>query len=207
MIRRLRYYLRFRPFGGSRYLSVKSKICNKSKIEGPCSISRDCNIKNSSLGRYTCLSRSSNIMNASVGRFVSIGPECMIGGLGSHPTDQYSTSPFTYSINNVVSKAIGSTGFNLNIIENEQVIIGHDVWLGARCIILDGVKIGIGAIIGANTIIAKNVPPYAICYGSPPTIVRYRFDEEIISELLKSQWWNNELGEIKTEDLLNISNK
>lgn len=64
------------------------------------------------------------------------------------------------------------------------VIIEDEVWLGADCMVFSGVKIGKGAIIAAGAIVTKDVPPYAIAGGNPAKIIRFRFSEEIIRELL-----------------------
>lgn len=58
--------------------------------------------------------------------------------------------------------------------EYPPVRIGDDVWIGARAIILPGLTIGNGAIIGAGSVVTKDVPPYAICAGNPAKIIRYR---------------------------------
>lgn len=54
------------------------------------------------------------------------------------------------------------------------VIIGDDVWIGARCILLPGVTIGKGAVLGAGAVVTKNVPDWAIVGGNPAKIIRYR---------------------------------
>jgi maltose O-acetyltransferase len=56
----------------------------------------------------------------------------------------------------------------------QPVRIEDDVWIGARVIILSGVKIGKGAIIGAGAVVTKDVPPYAICAGNPARVIKYR---------------------------------
>jgi len=56
--------------------------------------------------------------------------------------------------------------------------------------ILDGVKIGDGAIIGAGAVVSKDIPPYAIAVGNPIKIIKYRFEVQVIEDLLKSNWWN-----------------
>ena len=73
--------------------------------------------------------------------------------------------------------------------EDRKIIIGNDVWIGARCIIFEGVTIGDGAVIAAGSIIRKDVPPYAVV-GGVDKILRYRFDKETIEKLLKIKWWN-----------------
>lgn len=67
--------------------------------------------------------------------------------------------------------------------------IGNDVWIGARCILFDHVKIGDGAVIGSGSIVTKDIPPYAVVVGANK-ILKYRFSEQIIEKLLEMQWWN-----------------
>lgn len=55
---------------------------------------------------------------------------------------------------------------------------------------MGGVKIGNGALIGANSVVAKDIPPYAIAVGNPARVIKYRFDEETIKKLLAVKWWN-----------------
>lgn len=63
--------------------------------------------------------------------------------------------------------------------------------------ILPGVHIGDGAVIGANSVVGKDIPPYAIAVGNPIQIKRYRFDEETINLLLELKWWDRSIEEIK----------
>ena len=61
--------------------------------------------------------------------------------------------------------------------EYQPVRIDDDVWIGARAIILPGLKIGRGAIIGSGAVVTKDVPPYAICVGNPARVIKYRTDQ------------------------------
>ena len=104
-----------------------------------------------------------------------------------HRTDWVTTSPIcSMEVFKFVKK-------NLNMEycppEKREIIIGNDVWIGANCIIFQGVTIGDGAVIGAGSIIRRDVPPYAVVVGVD-RIIKYRFSQEIINKLLKIQWWN-----------------
>jgi virginiamycin A acetyltransferase len=68
--------------------------------------------------------------------------------------------------------------------------IGNDVWIGVDSIIKRGVKIGDGAVIGANSVVTKDVLPFAIVAGSPAKLLRFRFDQSTIDEVTASNWWN-----------------
>lgn len=71
-----------------------------------------------------------------------------------------------------------------------DTVVGNDVWIGQNVTVMPGVHIGDGAIIAANSVVAKDVPPYCIAGGNPCRIIRKRFDEELIDYLLKLKWWN-----------------
>ncbi|MEX0297449.1 MAG: CatB-related O-acetyltransferase [Kordiimonas sp.] len=73
---------------------------------------------------------------------------------------------------------------------NGDTIVGNDVWFGYNSLFMPGVTIGHGAIIASGSVVTKDVPPYAIVGGNPAEIIRYRFDEEIIADLLKIAWWD-----------------
>lgn len=71
-----------------------------------------------------------------------------------------------------------------------DIEIGNDVWIGREAKIMPGVKIGDGAIIGAYSVVAKNVPAYTIAVGNPVQLKRKRFDDEMIELLEELAWWN-----------------
>ena len=76
------------------------------------------------------------------------------------------------------------------LLSNGDIIIEHDVWLGINVTVMSGIKIGTGAIVAANSVVTKDVPPYAIVGGNPAKHIRNRFDDKTIEFLLKSEWWN-----------------
>lgn len=71
-----------------------------------------------------------------------------------------------------------------------DVVIGNDVWIGYRAMILSGVRVGNGAVIGAEAVVAKDVPPYGIVVGNPARLVRKRFSDEQIATLERIAWWD-----------------
>ena len=77
-----------------------------------------------------------------------------------------------------------------------DTIVGNDVWIGQNATILPGVHIGDGAIIGLNSVVGSDVSPYAIVAGNPAREVRKRFDDELISLMMKFKWWDKPIEEI-----------
>lgn len=71
-----------------------------------------------------------------------------------------------------------------------DIIIGNDIWIGYEAVIMSGVTIGDGAIIGARSVVTKDIPPYTIVGGVPARQIRRRFSEETIAALLELKWWN-----------------
>ena len=71
-----------------------------------------------------------------------------------------------------------------------DIIIGNDVWIGYEAAIMAGVTIGDGAIIGARALVTKDVPPYAIVGGVPAKLIRMRFADTVIADLLALKWWD-----------------
>lgn len=143
-------------------------------------------INRSSIGKFTYIGPDSKIALTTIGCFCSIGRKVTIG-LGLHPTNWLSTHPAFYSIGNQTTKTFSKSN---KFIESKPVHIGHDVWIGANAIILDGVTIGNGAIIATGAVVTKDVSPYAIVAGVPAKELRKRFTNSIICELGDWEWWN-----------------
>lgn len=71
-----------------------------------------------------------------------------------------------------------------------DTVVGNDVWIGQNVTVMPGIHIGDGAIIGANSVVAGDVPAYCVAAGNPCRVIRKRFDDELIDYLLKLCWWD-----------------
>lgn len=142
-------------------------------------------LSNSALGRLSYVGPHSVIANSDIGAFCSIGPEVRIGP-GFHPTTWLSTHPAFYSTAMQTSYSFVT---DMKYTESKRTLVGNDVWIGARAILMDGVQIGDGAVIAAGAVVTKDVPPYAIVGGVPARLLRMRFEASVISELLDWKWW------------------
>ena len=69
-----------------------------------------------------------------------------------------------------------------------DTVIGNDVWLGYDALLLPGVKVGDGAIVAARAVVTGDVPPYAIVGGNPAKVVKRRFPDEVVAELMAIRW-------------------
>lgn len=122
--------------------------------------------------------------NLVIGKFCQIatGVRFIMNG-SNHAMNGVSTYPF---------KAFGGQWgkASLNVKSKGDTVIGNDVWIGNNATIMQGIKIGDGAIIGTNSLVTKDVPAYTIVGGNPAKEIRKRFDDETIKFLLSLKWWN-----------------
>ena len=141
---------------------------------------------NSEIGAYSYVGSSSILVHASIGKYCSIASGCLIG-LATHPIDNLSTSQIFILKNNPTKYQWTSKN---DFIPYKKIEIGNDVWIGARVIIMGGIKIGNGVIIGAGAIVTKDIPDFAVVVGIPAKIIKYRFEQSIIEKLNKLKWWD-----------------
>lgn len=146
-----------------------------------------CILNHCKVGNYTYIAHDSILQNVEVGNYCSISYEVYIG-LGKHPLDLFSTSTVFYRAKNALGVQVVEE--NSDFEEYGKIVIGNDVWIGARATILDGVTIGDGAVIATGSIVTKDVPPYAIVAGVPARIIKERATKEEIERYRASQWWN-----------------
>lgn len=142
------------------------------------------------MGDFSYISSNSKITNTEIGKFCCIGSEVIVG-LGMHPSrDFVSSHSIFYTPMHQKKIAFAKTSY---FDEFKHTKIGNDVWLGTRCMVLDGVTIGDGAIVAAGALVTKDVPDYAVVGGIPAKILRYRFEPTEISFLKQLKWWDKEI--------------
>lgn len=128
----------------------------------------------------------------------------MLGGY--HPYTTISTFPFHRYYSEKTKRENDEVYANVDtdaLVKRQSIIIKDDVWIGHKAFILPGVTIGQGAIVGACATVTKDVPPYAIVAGNPARIVKYRFSENIITQLLSFADYSK-LNDEKVEKYMKI---
>ena len=137
-----------------------------------------------------------------IGKFCAIatGVEVIMSG-ANHKMDGFSTFPFP------IFKNGWEDSFDFsNLPSKGDTIIGNDVWIGYKATIMPGITIGDGAIIAARSVVSKDVEPYSIVGGNPADLIRKRFDEKVIADLLKIAWWNWPVEKISRNILAILGN-
>ena len=137
-----------------------------------------------------------------IGKFCMIASDVtFIMNGANHLTDAVSTYPFAIFGADWQNAMDGKT-----YPYKGDLVIGNDVWIGYKATIMAGVTIGDGAIIASNSVVTKDVEPYSIIGGNPAKLIRKRFPEDKINQLLESEWWNWEIEKI-TENVEHLTGK
>ncbi|MDO5296375.1 MAG: CatB-related O-acetyltransferase [bacterium] len=128
-----------------------------------------------------------------IGRFCQIaaGAEFVMNG-ANHQLNAVTTFPF-YTLQGWQANPPAPADLPFK----GDTVIGNDVWIGQNAVILPGVHIGDGAIIGAGSVVGSAVEPYTIAAGNPAKTIRKRFDDELITLMLRFKWWNKDISEIQ----------
>lgn len=130
----------------------------------------------------------SHIWHAVIGKFTSIAAAVRINP-PNHPMHRVTQHHCTYRRRQYgFDEADDAALFAWR--REQKVEIGHDVWIGHGAVILPGVQVGTGAAVGAEAVVSKPVPPYAVVAGVPARVLRRRFSEAVIEALLKIAWWD-----------------
>jgi chloramphenicol O-acetyltransferase type B len=172
---------------------------------------------NSDIGDFTCINRSvvnsysgigalTYISDSLVGRYAMIGSRVSIGGF-EHPTNWLSVAAFQWgqsTENWDVSQDVKIELHNNMKPTYLKTVVGPDCWVGNNSVVLSGVNLGIGSVIGAGSVVTKDVGNYEIVVGNPARVLRKRFNMKIVHELIESKWWELPLEKIAHLDFKNI---
>lgn len=161
-------------------LTIGATIIN-SKIGYKAFVSKNAFISNSVIGDYTSVGRNTTIVHTQLGKYCSISWNVTIGAT-QHPLQRISSHAFPYI------KRFGFVETDNRF--TSKTSIGNDVWFGANSIVLPNISIGNGAVVGAGSVVTKDVPDFAIVAGIPAKIIKFRFGEEQVTALNAIQWWN-----------------
>ena len=157
------------------------------------------------IGDYTSVNKNTLIESGTIGKFCSIAASVSIG-IEEHPMHHLCTHVGTYD-----APFFGLITKSKHIPPNKsEPIIGNDVWIARGATVLRGVTIGDGAVVAADSVVTKDVPPYAVVAGNPAQVVRYRFEQDVIDKIMAMQWWDDpafyerefELREVGAEHFL-----
>ena len=159
-----------------RWLSttvVDSTLGDASRIESAATV------VHCSVGHGVYIGPEARLFGAHIGPYASIGPRVTVGE-NEHEHKLFSTS-------DLLLDGLGRRAYEAHKLAVTE--IGADVWIGCNAFVRKGVRIGVGAIVGAHAVVLKDVPPYAIVVGVPARVVSYRFTSHMRARLLESQWW------------------
>jgi acetyltransferase-like isoleucine patch superfamily enzyme len=169
-----------------------------SRLLGPAYLNRNAQVgPDAVVGRYFGMNESGFVARASIGHFCSIGARTAINPF-NHPVGWLSIHEFQYhpgSFDWVAEyNAIARLPRTPDMFE--PVTIGSDVWMGHNVNVMPGVSVADGAVIGAGSVVTKDVPPFAIVAGAPASVRRLRFSERIVERLLRLRWWDLDLEDL-----------
>jgi len=156
--------------------------------------------------RGTYFDRNVNIITWSdqyrivLGKYNSVGRDCNFFLHANHRPDWVTTSSQLLGpVNDDIAEMHMRMGHPSC---KGDIIIENDVWIGAKSTIMSGVRIGNGSVIGGGSVVIKDVPPYSIVAGNPAKVVKMRFSDEQIDDLLRISWWNWEEDKIRQNAML-----
>lgn len=190
--------------------------------EAPISLNGVSVLADVQVGKHTYMNGGMIRQRVNIGRYCSIGRNVLIAA-GDHPLDGLTTHPISWQSRAAPSSSLPPWPLTAHPISSRlrthpgrpshtqrqprhpRTEIGHDVWISDNVVVIAGVHIGTGAVIGANSVVTRDVPPYMIVGGVPARKIRPRFSEDIIAGLLVSEWWTLPSEALKVLDMSDVA--
>jgi phosphonate metabolism protein (transferase hexapeptide repeat family) len=151
-------------------------------------IGERCVLREVNVGDFTYFERNAEAIYTEIGKFCSIAANTRINAL-EHPIERITQHKVSYRPNEYFRWLGVEADFKARR-QRKRVRIGHDVWVGHGAVILPGVRIGNGAVIGANAVVTHHVDAYEIMAGVPARRLRQRFLPEISERIEALAWWD-----------------
>lgn len=184
-IRRRLYWLRLQRYNAGTGNSIQSADVRLDSVKGHhvtvlsgSRVDAFCQLESYSWMGHGCV-----VTKAGIGRYAAIGNNVSIG-------------PGEHDLERITNTALFETDIYEKL-TRESCTIGPDVWIGVDSVIRRGVTVGVGAIVGANSFVNKDVPAFGVVGGNPARLIRYRFNPAQIEAIMKSHWWEMDLEEAR----------
>lgn len=140
------------------------------------------------VGDYSYFERHAEAIYTTIGKFCSIAANTRINAL-EHPMERLTTHKVSYRPNEYF-RYLGVDGDFRERRRAKPVTVGNDVWIGHGAVIMPGVTIGNGAVIGANSVVTRDVGPFEVFAGVPARRLKMRFPAEIVARIEALAWWD-----------------
>lgn len=173
------------------------RIHKETSFEGKNRVGDCTNVALSRVGRGSYLGKNCRLTRSDIGRYTSIADEVILV-TGRHPMREYiSTSPMFYSkvFGGGWTYVDGEYFSPYKFVDEKQrwsIKIGNDVWIGRGVKLFEGITIGDGAVVGAFSLVTKDLEPYGIYVGTPAKLVGYRYEQNLIDLLMENRWWSRD---------------
>lgn len=177
--------LRFQPSGPRVHSTAELKGC---KLGRYVAVGERTVLREVAVGDFSYFERHAEAIYTDIGKFCSIAANTRINAL-EHPLERPTTHKASYRPNEYF-RYLGVDQSFRERRRQKQVRIGHDVWIGHGAVILPGIHIGNGAVVGANSVVTRDVPTYAIVAGAPAKTIRSRFSDDVAARLAEMAWWD-----------------
>jgi phosphonate metabolism protein (transferase hexapeptide repeat family) len=140
------------------------------------------------VGDFSYFERHAEAIYTEIGKFCSIAANTRVNAL-EHPLERPTTHKVSYRPNEYF-RYLGVDQEFRERRRQKRVTVGHDVWIGHGAVVLPCVTIGVGAVVGANAVVSRDVPAYAIVAGAPAVLIRRRFSGDVAVRLAEMAWWD-----------------